>query len=218
MANRKLTDLSPQSAGGLAFNDLLLTSDLSDTTDDATGTYKKLEVDDLAAGLRTLLCNQSVSAQSPFSSDTYLVGSREVFPTNYPVVGTSYRCVFDVTKTAAGLATPIITVRIGTAGTTADTAICTFTFGAGTAAADAGVFEVFCTFRTVGSGTSAVLQGVARLTSNLTTTGISNAVKARVSTSSGFNSTTASLGIGVSYNGGASAAHTIQLVRAELIL
>ena len=164
----------------------------------------------------TLLFNESVTSQSPFSSDTYLTGSVITF-LSAPVVGSQYKLIFDVTKTAAGTATPIINIRIGTNGTTADTARLTFTFGAGTAAVDTGIFEVLVVFRTVGSGTSAVVQGITRLTSNLTTTGLSNAVKARVATSAGFNSTTASLKIGASYNGGASAAHTIQLVQATYI-
>ena len=160
---------------------------------------------------------QSSSSQTGFSADTYLTGSAITLPASLPQAGTEYRLRFDVTKTGAGTATPIISVRFGTNGSTADTAIHTLTFGAGTAAADTGVFEVFVNFRTVGSGTSAVTEAIARLTSNLTTTGLSNAVKAVVGTSSGFNSTTANAIIGASYNGGASAAHTIQLVRAEIV-
>lgn len=219
MANRKLTQLGAQTAANLALADLLLTHDLSDTTDDASGTVKKIEIDDLLCGARLALAAQSVSAQGPgFSADTYLTGSRIVFPTNYPIVGTTYRCIFDVTKTAAGTATPIVNLRFGTAGTTADTAICTFTFGAGSAAVDAGMFELIATFRTVGSGTSAVVQGMCRISNALASTGITNATKFRIATSSGFNSTTASAGLGISYNAGTSAAHTIQLVRSELIL
>ena len=160
--------------------------------------------------------NQSVVAKSGFSTDTYLTGSFVTFPVA-PKVGTTYKLIFDVTKTAAGTSTPIITIRTGTLGTVSDTARCTFTFGAGTAAVDVGIFEVICTFRTVGSGTTAVIQGISRLVSNLTTTGLSKGQKAVVTTSSGFDSTTSGLGIGASYNGGTSASHTIQLVRAELV-
>lgn len=172
-----------------------------------------------AANLHYTYHNASTSAQGAgFATDTYLVGSNLALPSGSPYVATTFRLTFDVVKTAAGTATPIITVRIGTAGTTADAAINTLTFGAGTAAIDTGQFEVICCFRTVGSGTAAVLQARANLTSNLATTGLSNAVKCVTSTSSGFNSTTASSIIGVSYNGGASASHTVQLVRAELVL
>lgn len=163
--------------------------------------------------------NYSTASQaSGFAADTYLTGSNIMLPSGSPYVGSLYHLIFDVVKTGAGTATPIITVRYGTAGSTSDTARVTFTFGAGTAAADTGVFDLFLLFRTVGSGTAAVLQGQARLTSNLTTTGLSNAVKALQVTSGGFDSTPASSIIGASYNGGASASHTVQMVRAELIL
>jgi len=160
--------------------------------------------------------NRSVSSQTGFSADTYLTGSNTSFTANAPKVGTEYRCKFDVTKTAAGTATPIISLRIGTAGTTADTARCTFTFGAGTTDVDTGLFEVVATFRTVGSGTTAVVQATATLVNNLTTLGISNAVKCVVNTSSGFDSSTPTV-IGLSYNAGTSASHTIQMVNATLL-
>ena len=165
-----------------------------------------------------ILKSQSATAQSStFATDIYLAGSYIKFPVA-PLVGTTYKLLFDVTKTNVGTATPTITIRLGTAGTTSDAITIALAFGAGTAAVDTGLFEVICTFRTVGSGTSAVVQSIARLTSNLATTGLSNAVKAKVGTSSGFNSTTSSLGIGASYNGGTSASHTVTLVRAELII
>lgn len=163
--------------------------------------------------------NTSVAQQGAgFASDTYLTGSSIAIPSGAPYVGSMYKLIFDMTKTGAGVATPILTLRIGTAGTTADAAICVFTFGAGTAAIDSGLFEINAVFRTVGSSTAAVLQGNACLTNNLTTTGLSNAVKAVNTTSSGFNSTTASLIIGLSFNGGASFVGTNQLVRSQLIL
>jgi hypothetical protein len=166
----------------------------------------------------TPLINESVAQQGAgFSSDTYLTGSNILIPSGLPVVGTAYLLRFDVVKTAAGTAQTAINVRVGTNGSTADTSRCAFTMGSGTGAADTGVYDILCVFRTVGSGTSAVIQGQLRLTSNLTTTGLSNAVKALQVTGGGFDSTVANLIIGASYNGGASASHTIQLVRAELV-
>jgi hypothetical protein len=163
-----------------------------------------------------LLMNYSTAAQGAgFASDTYLTGSNILLPNGLPKVGTKYRCKFDVSKTAAGTATPIIQIRIGTAGTTADTSRCSFTFGAGTAATDVGTFEVTGVFRTVGSGTSAVLQGRCELT-NLASTGLASTVKGVQTTSSGFDSTVANSIIGLSVNGGTSAAWTVQLVEAEL--
>jgi hypothetical protein len=163
--------------------------------------------------------NQSVAAQGPaFSADTYLVGSAISIPSGYPRVGTAYHASFDVSKTAAGTATPVIILRIGTLGTTVDAAICTFTFSAGTAAADLGTFEIWGLFRTVGSGTSAVLQGRAECRHGLSaTTGVISLVSQTLQvTSGGFDSTITSSIIGLSVNGGASAAWTVQLVESEL--
>lgn len=161
------------------------------------------------------ITNKSTSAQSAsFSSDTYLAGSFVTFP-SAPAVGVTYILQFDMTKTAAGTAASVLTVRTGSAGTTADTSRCAFTFSSGTAATDTGVFTVVATFRTVGSGTSAVLQGRVSLDSQ-PTTGLSSLIHSVATTSSGFDSTTAGLGIGASYNGGASFSGTVQLVTAEI--
>ena len=162
------------------------------------------------------LRNWSTAAQGAgFASDTYLTGSFITFPIA-PVVGTLYRMTFDVSKTAAGTATPIVTLRTGSAGTTADTSRCSFTFSAGTAATDVARFVVEALFRTVGSGTAAVLQGRCSITSQATT-GNSSLIKVVQTTSAGFDSTTANLGIGCSFNGGTSYSGTVQLVHAELI-
>jgi hypothetical protein len=126
--------------------------------------------------------------------------------------------VFNVVKTAAGTATPIIITRFGTAGTTADTALTTLTFSAQTAAIDEGTFELMSTFRTVGAGTEAVLATVGQLRHGLSVTGLGTLVsETEVAVSSGFNSTPSGSIIGLSVNGGASAAWTITMVRAELV-
>ena len=147
-----------------------------------------------------------------FNADAYLTGSFIVFPST-PIVGTTYKLKFDVTKTAVGTATPILTIRTGTTGTMSDTARLVFTFGAGTAVADNGVFEVILAFRT--AGTAATIVGNATLLNNLTTTGLSNAIKARTSASVTFDATSASFGIGASYNGGTAATHSVQFTYAE---
>ena len=162
------------------------------------------------------LRNWSVAAQGAgFATDTYVTGSNILIPSGYPLVGTRYRCRISVSKTAAGTATPIIQIRIGIAGAVGDTSRCSFTFSAGTAATDVGEFDVSGLFRTVGSGTSAVLQGHCGLTSQATT-GFSSLLKGVQTTSGGFDSTVANSFIGVSVNGGASAAWTVQRVEAEL--
>ncbi len=72
-------------------------------------------------------------------------------------------------------------------------------------------------FRTVGSGTSAVLASRCSLTHSLSITGLSTSVSPiTTATSGGFDSTVAASIIGLSLNGGTSAAFTITLVEAEL--
>jgi hypothetical protein len=162
-----------------------------------------------------VLYNQSVALQSGFASDTYLVGSVIAIPASGLKAGTRYHLIFDVSKTGAGVATPIIIIRFGTNGSTGDAALLTFTFLAQTGIADIGTFEVWVIFRTV--GTSAVLQGAGQVRHRLQITGLQNLVSTTLQvTSSGFNSTVANSKIGASVNGGTSAVWTVQLVQAEL--
>jgi hypothetical protein len=151
-----------------------------------------------------------------FATDTYLTGSFVPFPIA-PKVGAKYRLIFDVTKTAAGTATPIVTVRFGTAGSTSDTARNTITFAAGTAAASTARCEVIGHFRTVGSGTAAVFVATGVIWNTGTTGVIGAACGVVKSTSAGFDSTVAGLGVGVSVNGGTSAAWTVSNVEAEIV-
>ncbi len=160
--------------------------------------------------------NQSTAAQGAgFATDTYLTGSSIAIPSGGLKVGTRYHLIFDVSKTAAGTATPVITVRFGTNGSTADTARLTFTFLAQTAAADIGTFEVWITFRAVGA--SGVMQGTAQARHRLSTTGLQNQPGTTLQVTSGaFDTSVANSIIGVSVNGGTSASWTVQLVQAEL--
>ena len=125
--------------------------------------------------------------------------------------------MFDMVK-SAGTGAIVITVRIGTAGTTGDTSRLTFTFGSGTSVADSGVFDVVVNWRSVGSGTSAVVQGICRGTHNLATTGLFNNAAGWViigTPSGGFNSSTATT-IGLSFTGATAFAGTNSLVQAQV--
>jgi hypothetical protein len=67
----------------------------------------------------------------------------------------------------------------------------------------------------VAVGASAILRGKANWTTNLTITGLTNAVKALQPADSGtFDSGVAASLIGLSYNGGASAVHDIEYLSA----
>lgn len=167
---------------------------------------------------RTLTNRSTSTVSAGYASDTYLAGSSLAVPSNGPIVGTSFRWIFDMVKTAAGTATLAINIRYGTAGTTSDTSRVAFTFAAGTAAADTGFFEVNAHFRTVGSGTSAVLVGLCTCSHALAATGListgASGVGQLVTVSSGFDSTPANSIIGLSVNGGASFSGTCTLVEA----
>jgi hypothetical protein len=162
--------------------------------------------------------NASTANQTDFSSDTYLTGSSILLP-DPPVVGTAYHLRFDMTKTGAGTATPTVIVRFGTAGAVGDTARITFTFGAGTAAIDSGIFDVVAHFRVVGA--SATMAGYARCTHHLAATGLTNTGASGTgiifATATAFDSTVASSYIGASFNGGASFSGTNTVVQASLI-
>jgi hypothetical protein len=154
-----------------------------------------------------------------FASDTYLTGSRIKFPLGRrPIAGAGYFCRFDMVKTAASTATPIINVRFGTAGTVADTARLVFTFGVGTAVVDSGIFEIWAHWRSVGA--TSVLVGVCRVThalaaTGLTTTGASGIGQLSV-VSGAFSSIVDDSFIGVSFNGGTAFDGTCSLVESEM--
>jgi hypothetical protein len=222
MADTKITDLTAITGANLATGDELVVVDISDTTMAASGTNKSTTLADIKThlGLPAAVYNASVTAQAGFSSDTYLTGSNIAIPSGRLKATTIYRCTFNVVKTNAGTATPILNIRFGTAGTTSDTSRGQHTFTAGTAAADEGVWDVWAVFRTVGSGTTAVLQSLSRITHKLSVTGITGTgatSEAEIATSGGFDSTVASSIIGCSVNGGTSASWTVSLVAAELI-
>lgn len=169
-----------------------------------------------------ILNNRSVSTVSAsFASDTYLAGSSIAMPAGGPVVGTTYHCMFDMVKTAAGVAAFTVNLRYGTAGTTADASLISWAFTAGTAAVDTGTFEVWVHFRTVGSGTSAVVVGKIECRHALAATGLISlgaSGQGQITTvSSGFNSTPAGSILGLSVNGGGSFSGTNTLVEAQTI-
>jgi hypothetical protein len=165
-----------------------------------------------------LLFNQSLASQGPgFASDTYLTGSSIAVPQGALRAGTRYRVRLDVRKTAAGTASPVFTLRFGTAGGLADAALGTLTFPVQTAVVDDGRFDVDVTFRSTGTGTAAVVQIVGSMTHSLASTGLANSPgPVRRATSAGFNSEQAGAVIGLSINGGTLAAWTVSLVQASL--
>ncbi len=162
--------------------------------------------------------NASTATQTPAAVDVYVTGSSVVVPAGAFKAKGQYHCVFDVTK-SAGTGAIVIILRVGTAASTGDAARITWTFAAGTGVADSGTFDVYATWRTVGSGTSAVITGYVRAQHNLATTGlISDGTNKTIvgPTSSGFDSSTATT-IGVSFNGSTAFAGSIACVQAQYV-
>lgn len=152
-----------------------------------------------------------------YASDTTVAGSIVQVPVGAWRQGTIYHCAFDMTKTAAGSAATVLTLRAGP--NTGSPALAVLTFGAGTAAADSGVFDVYVNFRSVGSGTSAVVQFAASCSHHLAATGListgASGFGMVTTTSAGFDSTTFTT-LSVSFNGGASFSGTNTFVQANL--
>jgi hypothetical protein len=169
-----------------------------------------------------VVSNASTAQQAGFAADTYLANSSLSLPAGLIRARSSFYWVFDVVKTAAGTAAPTVIIRYGTGGAIGDVARVTFTFSAQTAVIDRGIFEVWANFRSVGSGTSAVLAAIARLHHQLAVTGLNTVQPAGFQqlavTSAGFDSTPAGSFVGLSVNGGASAAWTVTIVQAQALM
>jgi hypothetical protein len=160
--------------------------------------------------------NVSTTQQVTGAVDVYLAGSNVPIPQGKIKVGTKYRLKFQAVKTGAGVATPILTVRVGTAGAIADTSRAALTFAAQTAVIDEGVFEIECVFRVAGA--AAIIQALGTIGHRLAATGFSTSNNSVViNTGGAFDVTGANLKIGASINPGTAAAWTINLVSAELV-
>lgn len=160
--------------------------------------------------------NWSTADQLLAAADTYVTGSRLLIPSVGLQVGSRIRFRLSVVKTAAGIATPIYTARLGTAGSTADTSVWTHTGVAQTAIAETGWFELNLTVRSIGA--SGVLHGVLVVTRTAGTaaTGLSAVPVAIVTGGAASTVWAASQGIGLSVNAGASSAWTVGQVQTDL--
>lgn len=165
---------------------------------------------------RSIVQNFSVAAQSPAAATrTYITGSALVIPTGRLQIGSCFRWQFNMTKTAAGVASSTFDVCVGTAGTTADTARLSFTKPAGTAVIDQATVDIFAVCRGPLSA-SGIFAGQFTMTHNLAATGhaVIPCVNVNV-VSAAFDVSGANLIIGVCMTSGAADAITFQLVQAE---
>jgi hypothetical protein len=149
---------------------------------------------------------------------TKINGSELAVPTGAQIqVGTIFQWQIVATKTAAGTAARTFFVRLGTNGTTADTAIATFTSPAGTAVADTAYIEIIAICVSIASNV-ATFEVSFTLSHNLSATGwalTGNQVISPPTSTATLNISTAGLIMSVSLTTGASEAPTIRQVFAQ---
>jgi len=152
----------------------------------------------------------STADQTANAADTYITGSAIAIPAGRPLaIGTILTWKFTITKTGAGTATPIWSVRFGTNGTTADTARNTLTGPAQTGVIDTAFVEIQAIVRGPLSG-SGIVAATIDLAHALSATGFANvAHHVGYVASSGFDVTVNPLIAGVSVNPGTAGVWTI---------
>lgn len=161
----------------------------------------------------------AIAQQAGFAADTYITRSGLLIPSCSMQPGMAWIWEMVIVKTAAGVAVPSWVVRVGAAGAIGDAARLTIATAAQTAVADTAHVRVMLTCRTVAVG--GVIQGLVWIQHNLAATGFANAGPAGLNivqgTSAGFDNT--ALGgqfVGLSVNGGAAAAWTIEQCLARV--
>ncbi len=157
---------------------------------------------------------------STFATDTYITDSDLKVPSVSLQVRTKFIWRLSFSKTAAGVVAPAYAIRIGANRTTADAARLTLTGPAQTAIADIGTLNIMAIIRSIGA--SGVMQGTAwwdhrgTVASSTVGVGFANDGTGHVEgTSAGFDTGVSGQFIGLSINGGASAAWTLTQVQAE---
>jgi hypothetical protein len=150
------------------------------------------------------------------AADTYVTDSGLLVPSFGIQTRTLVRWWLSLSKTAAGAAAPVWNIRIGTLGTTGDTARWTHTGVAQTAAAETGLYILTACFRNAGAACTIAGTLECTRTGGTAATGLASVPAAQV-TSAAFDSSFV-LGqiIGLSINAGASSAWTITQCHVDM--
>lgn len=213
MADTKISALS--AASSLADADVLAIVN--------GGASKKVDLSTLTTYFesRARVHNAAVANQTLSSGLTYITNSNLLVPNGRLQAKSKVKYEVTLTKAGAGTGTPVFEIRYGTAGTTADNQRCQFTWpAANTAVADEMRVEIDLTFRAVGSGTTAVIEGNLTAVHELTTTGFGGTGLGSVimmnTLGSGFDSTPSGSIIGLVINAGTSASWTLRQCKGVL--
>lgn len=158
----------------------------------------------------TISTNHATAQQTGFAADTYLTGSNILIPSFGMQVGQLYKWEVGIEKTAAGTALIAVNVRIGTNASTADTSRAAPTQTVAQAAtASANIMFVSVFVRTV-SATGVIVASMGF-------TGTQMGDGDRLVSATFDNSAVGGQYIGLSLNGGLSAAYTIDYVKGWLV-
>ena len=170
-------------------------------------------LDVTGASAAHILANGS-TAEVASGADTYLTGSLLTIGGRLKT-GSVLTWRLIMTKTAAGTAAPVYSVRFGTAGAIGDTAQLTFTGTLQTAATDSGWAELTAVI--VGVSATGTVTATHYFTHGGTSTGLQNVAQNRfqTATSGTFDLTGGTLKAGVSVNPGASSVWTFPVVSAQ---
>jgi parallel beta-helix repeat protein len=182
-------------------------------SDGGTGVFKNISnnVSSLPIPVMPAL---TTAMQSLSVAANVLTGSLIQLPVNGLMVGTRFAWEIVLIKTAAGTATWQVQVKFGTAGTTADAAIASWTSGTNTAAIDQTRLRIVCEILTLGAAATARCN--AFYSNTLTsTTGLGRIVGAPTSTAT-FNSSASPAYIHIGVTPGASAVMT-SMCEAQII-
>lgn len=159
--------------------------------------------------------NYSTAAQAYTTTEVYVTGSALTIPVHLLQAGATCRWRVVASKTA-GTGSPVWKLYKGTNGSTADTAIATLTqVAAGTSVTDTAIYDIQAVLRNVGA--AGVMLFSLSMTHVLATTGFSTlGANVQQVASSSFDTTVASLIIGISFNHGTAGAGNIEQITSEL--
>lgn len=163
------------------------------------------------AGISVPVMNASTAAQAPAVTDTYVTNSNLLI-SGRTKVGTVFRWMIHMSKTAAGAAAPSVIMRFGTAGAIGDTARVTMAGPVQTGVVDEANLQIDAIVRTAGA--TGIVQGnMAIQHAAAVAAGFGEMFDAITSTA--FDLTVPGLTVGISVVPGASAAWTITEVIAS---
>lgn len=199
------TQVAPLSPGSGSMNLYPETTTLKFVSKDTTGRY-----------VTPPILNFSTTPQAYTTTEVYIAGSALTIPAHLLQAGARCHWRLVMSKTA-GTGTPAFKLYKGTLGTTGDTVIATLTqVASGTSVTDTAVYDVEAILRNVGA--SGVMLFSVTMTHVLATTGFSTlGANVQQVASSSFDTTAASLIIGISWNHSTAGAGNIEQVYAELL-